>query len=143
MGKNNTLYNFDETRVESLEGEQCNHFDYDALDSEDFETSFDPDQMQMLGEALREILFWLTMGDINSSNYGQTVMRKTIAMCWVLRPEVFHGMALSEIAKSKGVNTYKQTLSKQAIKFAEKFRIKGRGQRKKLSKNENRTKGNK
>ena len=132
MGKNNTLYHFDETRVEDMAEGQCHQFDYNALDSEDDSQTYDPDQIEVLAEALREILVWLTMGDLNSSSYGQTVLRKTIAMCWVLRPEVFNGLALSKIANSKGINVNKQALSKQAIRFAEKFGVKGRGQRKKI-----------
>ena len=132
MGKNNTLFNFDETRVESMGEGQCHHFDYESLDAKAEEPSYDPDEIQKMAEALREMLVWLTMGDLNSASYGQTVLRKTIAMCWVLRPEVFDGMALSKIAKSQGINVNKQALSKQAIRFAEKFGVKGRGQRKKI-----------
>lgn len=135
MGKNNTLYHFDETRVEEMGEGQCHHFDYDNVDKnlkENDQEFCDPDQIKQMAEALREMLVWLTMGDLNSATYGQTVLRKTIAMCWVLRPEVFDGLALSRIAKSKGINLNKQALSKQAIKFAEKFGVKGRGQRKNI-----------
>jgi hypothetical protein len=132
MGKNNTLYHFDENRIEGAGEGQCHQFDYDSLDGEVEEPTYDPDQVQQMAEALREMLTWLTMGDLNTATYGQTVLRKTIAMCWVLRPEVFNGLALSRIAKSKGINVNKQALSKQAIKFAEKFGVKGRGQRKKI-----------
>ena len=132
MGKNNSLYHFDENRADFQTDGQCHNFDYDSIDGEYEEPNYDPDSVQQLGEVLREMLTWLTMGDVNSASYGQTLMRKTIAICWVLRPELFNGLALSEIAKSKGVNVYKQSLSKQAIKFSEKFSIKGRGQRKRL-----------
>ena len=132
MGKNNSLLHFDENRADLQLDGQCHHFDYDAVDNVHKEPSYDPDQVAQMGEVLREMLTWLTMGDVNSASYGQTLMRKTIAMCWVLRPELFEGMALSEIAKAKGVNVYKQSLSKQAIKFSEKFSVKGRGQRKRL-----------
>ena len=132
MGKNNSLLHFDESRADlQLEG-QCHHFDYDAVDEDLKDVKYNPDQVEQMGEVLREMLTWLTMGDVNSASYGQTLMRKTIAMCWVLRPELFNGLALSEIAKAKGVNVYKQSLSKQAIKFSEKFSVKGRGQRKRL-----------
>ena len=114
MGKNNSLLHFDENRADLKLDGQCHHFDYDAVDSELKEPSYDPDQVAQMGEVLREMLTWLTMGDVNSASYGQTLMRKTIAMCWVLRPELFGGMALSEIAKAKGVNVYKQSLSKHA-----------------------------
>ena len=130
MGKNNSLLHFDETRADHEVEGQCHQFDYDSVEREDPKVDYDPDQVQQMGEILREMLTWLTMGDVNSASYGKTLMRKTIAMCWVLRPELFAGLALSEIAQSKGVNVYKQSLSKQAIKFSEKFGIKGRGQRK-------------
>ena len=132
MGKNNSLLHFDETRVKEMAEGQCHQFDYASVDEEPEEPTYDPHQVEQMGEVLREMLTWLTMGDVNSAGYGQTLMRKTIAMCWVMRPDLFGGLALSEIAKSKGVNVYKQSLSKQAIKFSEKFGIKGRGQRKKL-----------
>ena len=132
MGKHSTLYNFDENRADTLDKHQCHHFPYDELDEPVDENMFEPEEVQKMGEVLREVLTWLCMGDKNSEGYGKTVMRKTIAMCWVLRPELFDGEALSEIAKKKGINVFKQSLSKQAINFSKKFNIKGRGQRKKL-----------
>ena len=132
MGKHNTLYHFDENRVEGNQEGQCHQFDYSEIDGEVEDVKYDPNQVEKLGETLREMLTWLIMGDLNSSSYGQTVMRKAIAMTWVLRPELFDGLPLSVIAKKNGVNVYKQSLSKQAINFSEKFGVKGRGQRKKL-----------
>jgi len=131
MGKNSSLYHFDESKVNTLEDAQCHKFPYDEIDEEHI-TKYEPEEIQRMGEALREVLTWLTMGDKNSEGYGKTVMRKAIAMCWVLRPELFNGEPLSEIAKKKGINVFKQSLSKQAINFSQKFGIKGRGQRKKL-----------
>lgn len=132
MGKHNTLYHFDETRVEGMAEGQCHQFDYDSLEDDNNAVEYDPDQIEQMGEILREMLTWLIMGDLNSASYGQTVIRKVVAMCWVLRPELFNGLPLSDIAKKKGINVYKQSLSKQAINFAEKFGVKGRGQRKKI-----------
>ena len=132
MGKHNTLYHFDETRVEGMEEGQCHQFDYESLEDDDNAVDYDPDQIEQMGEILREMLTWLIMGDLNSASYSQTVIRKVVAMCWVLRPELFDGLPLSDIAKKKGINVYKQSLSKQAINFAEKFGVKGRGQRKKI-----------
>lgn len=132
MGKHNTLYHFDENRADTLDKHQCHHFPYDELDSDIENQNFEPEKVEELGEILREVLTWLIMGDKNSEGYGKTVMRKTIAMCWVLRPELFDGDPLSDIAKKKGINVFKQSLSKQAINFSQKFNIKGRGQRKKL-----------
>jgi hypothetical protein len=132
MGKHSTLYHFDETRADTLDKQQCHHFPYDELDGDTSEEVYEPEEVEKMGEILREMLTWLTMGDKNSEGYGKTVMRKAIAMCWVLRPELFNGEPLSEIAKKKGINVFKQSLSKQAINFSKKFNIKGRGQRKKL-----------
>lgn len=131
MGKNNSIYHFDENRVDHDNAEQCVHFNYDEIDGEE-ESNFDDCDIVRLSEALREVLLWLCMGDVNSEGYGKTVMRKAISMCWVLRPEIFNGIALSEIAKAEGVNVHKQSLSKQAISFSKKFGVKGRGQRVKL-----------
>lgn len=131
MGKHSSHYNFDESRVDIATEGQCTHFDYNEVDMVEEEPAIDPTHVENLAEALREMLTWLTMGDIQNPAYGQTVMRKTIAMCWVMRPELFEGKALSEIAKAKGIKVYKQSLSKQAIKFSQKFGVKGRGQRKK------------
>jgi|13_taG_2_1085334.scaffolds.fasta_scaffold00215_33 hypothetical protein len=131
MSKHNSVYHFDETRVDHANKEQCVHFDYDSLDEVE-DNEIDPCEIVKMAEALREVLIWLCMGDINSEGYGKTVMRKAISACWVLRPEIFNGVALSEIAKAEGVNVHKQSLSKQAISFSKKFGVKGRGQRVKL-----------
>lgn len=142
MGKHSSHFNFDESRVDIATEGQCIHFDYSEVDAIDEEPCIDPTHVENLADTLREILTWLTMGDIQNPAYGQTVMRKTIAMCWVMRPELFQGKALSEIAKASGIKVYKQSLSKQAIKFSQKFGIKGRGQRKKYedkSKEDNRS----
>ena len=129
MGKHNSLYHFDENNVQDITKDQCHQFNYDDLD-EDIK-DFDPSEMERLGELLREMLTWLTMGDLNSVRYKDTVLRKVIAMCWVIRPELFGGIALADIADKKGVKMHRQSLSKQAINFSKKFNIKGRGQRKK------------
>lgn len=130
MGKHNSLYHFDENNVQDITKDQCHQFNYDELDEGHIE-DFDPCEMERLGELLREVLTWLTMGDLNSARYKDTVLRKVVAMCWVMRPELFGGMALADIAEKKGVKMHRQSLSKQAINFSKKFNIKGRGQRKK------------
>ena len=129
MSKHSPLHPFNEEYVENPFSEEATQFDYGEE-----EQTVDPDQVRELGEALREVMTWLVMGDRDSKGYGQTVMRKTIAMVWVLRPELFDGKPLSTIAREKGVNVYKQSLRRQAIKFAERFGVKGRGQRKRYAK---------
>lgn len=129
MGKHNSLYHFDENNVQKITQDQCHFFDYDEIDEGEV-LDFDPGEMERLGELLREVLVWLTMGDLNSNRYKDTVLRKVIAMCWVLRPELFNGIALADIAEKKGIKMHRQSLSKQAINFSKRFNIKGRGQRK-------------
>lgn len=130
MGKYNSLYHFDENVPQEISKDQCHFFDYNDVDNEQ-PLDFDPCEMERLGELLREVLIWLSMGDLNSQRYKDTVVRKVISMCWVLRPEIFNGMPLSDIATKKGIGMHRQSLSKQAINFSKRFNIKGRGQRKK------------
>mgnify|MGYP003152540422 CR=1 FL=1 len=140
MGGRHTtsVKNFDDSIAENPnDPNQCTPFDYDEVDPADEPPSFEPDEVQKLGEILREVITWLVQGDQGSAGYGKTVMRKTIAMSWVLRPELFNGEPLSEIAKKEGINVYKQSLSKQAIRFSERFGVKGRGQRKRIRKAKN------
>lgn len=129
MGKHSSIYHFDENLVQDLNEDQCNFFEYDKVE-DDHIVDYDPTEVQKLGEILRELLVWLSMGDLNCPRYKDTVLRKVIAMCWVLRPELYNGLALADICKKKGVNMHRQSLSKQAINFSKRFNIKGRGQRK-------------
>lgn len=145
MGGKHTssVKNFDDSVAENIDDpEQCTPFDYDAVEESYEPPMYEPDEVQKLGEILREVITWLVQGDKESAGYGKTVMRKTIAMSWVLRPELFNGEPLSEIAKKEGINVYKQSLSKQAIRFSERFGVKGRGQRKRIRRDKNSGKEN-
>ena len=59
--------------------------------------------LTLLAHVLREILHWICEGNRNRGGYALTVARKVIAMAWVLRPEIFDGLSLTAICKSKGV----------------------------------------
>ncbi|SVE23893.1 uncharacterized protein METZ01_LOCUS476747, partial [marine metagenome] len=84
--------------------------------------------LTLLAHVLREILHWICEGNRNRGGYALTVARKVIAMAWVLRPEIFDGLSLTAICKSKGVemnpkafcsvSLHVDTISGRAVGFA-------------------------
>jgi hypothetical protein len=127
MSKHSSVRNFDGSIVEELNEDQCHFFDYTSLDKEC--TEHIESDYEKLAFALREIMVWLCRGNIDAGDYRETVVRKAIAMCWVVRPEIFNGTSLNKLCKANGINMNKQSISKQAQNFSKKFGVKGRGQK--------------
>lgn len=128
MSKHSSVQHFDGSRVEEINKDQCHFFDYDSLDEELKEPIVDSDY-DKLSFALKELIYWFCRGNIDSEEYGKSVLRKVIAMCWVIRPEVFNGVSLNKLCKAKGINMQKQSISKQAQNFTNRFGVRGRGQK--------------
>lgn len=127
MSKHSSVKHFDGNTVEEINKDQCHFFDYESLDNEDvFEVDCEYEKLSM---ALRELIYWFCRGNIHAEDYSESVLRKVIAMCWVVRPEVFNGLSLNKLCKAKGINMHKQSISKQAKNFSNKFGIIGRGQK--------------
>jgi len=127
MTKIVAVKSFDGTEVESVTKDQCHFFDYESMD--DSETEHVESDYDKLSFALKELLYWISRGNIHSKEYKNNVFRKMIAICWVVRPEVFNGMSLNKLCKTQGINLRKQSVSKQAQNFTNKFGIKGRAQK--------------
>jgi len=126
MSKHSSVNNFDGTNVEDIIEEQCHFFQYP--EDEEKPIFVDCDYAK-LSFAIRELLIWICRGNIHSKEYEKSVLRKVIAIAWVLRPEIFNGYSLTKLCKAKGINLQKQSISKQAQNFTERFGIKGRGQK--------------
>ena len=75
----------------------------------------------LLSEMLSEIFQWLSEGNLNSKGYKECVARKTIAMVWCMRPDLFQNKSLREISKMGGVGFTPASLSKHVTFFTEKF----------------------
>jgi hypothetical protein len=127
MTKIVAVKSFNGEEVEALTKDQCHFFDYESLDKEDL-TKIEC-EYEKLADALRELIVWFCRGNVHAEDYGEGVLRKVIAMCWVVRPEVFDGMSLNKLCKAKGIKMHKQSVSKQAKNFTTKFGITGRGQK--------------
>lgn len=112
--------------VEELTKDQCHFFEYPIDEEKEEKIECDYDKLSF---ALRELIIWICRGNIHSEEFEKSVLRKVIAMAWVIRPEVFNGISLNKLCKAKGINLRKQSISKQAQNFSERFGIKGRGQR--------------
>ena len=63
---------------------------------------------------------------MSAGNVG-VIGRRTIAMGWVIDPDLFGGLSQTEIAAIIGC--HKMNLSKSAAEFSRKFKIRNRGQR--------------
>lgn len=85
--------------------------------------------LTIMGHLLREILYWLTEGNRNRGGYATTVARKTIAMAWVLRPEIFDGASLTAICAAKGIDLNPKAFSVYATQFSDRFGIRHAGQK--------------
>ena len=85
--------------------------------------------LTIMAHILREILHWICEGNRNRGGYALTVSRKVIAMAWVLRPEIFDGMSLTAICKSKGVQMNPKAFSVYATQFTDRFGIRHPGQK--------------
>lgn len=57
---------------------------------------------------------------------ARCVGHRTLAVAWVLRPDLFGGVSLTKLAEALGVN--KMTLSQHSSDFSSKFGIRNRGQ---------------
>lgn len=96
--------------------EDDHHFD----DPEDAEIN-EGRTMTLLADALGEILIWLSDGNMKSKGYKDCVFRKTIALVWCMRPDLYENKSLREISRMGGVSMSPASLSKHVSHFTETF----------------------
>ena len=77
--------------------------------------------MALLSEMLSEIFQWLSDGNMHDKRYTDCISRKTIALIWCMRPDLFENKSLREISRMSGVGFSVASISKHATYFTEKF----------------------
>lgn len=112
--------------------EPTSQFNYDEVERAiDGQPAADP-SAEMATTALSGLMSWQVSRAILGKKHVcvQTVGLRTVAALWVIRPDLFGGCSLSELAsriKSRGVTD--TILSRYATEFRDQFNFKGRGQR--------------
>jgi hypothetical protein len=80
-----------------------------------------PTDFQLLGQCLGEILRWNVRGD-----KLHIVGRRTVALAWVVNPDIFLGVSAAKLARRVGC--HKAMLSEDAAEFSRHFNIRNRAQ---------------
>lgn len=77
--------------------------------------------LALLSEMLGEVLTWLSEGNIQGRGYKECIARKSIALVWCMRPDLFQNKSLREISKMGGVCFTPASISKHVTYFTERF----------------------
>lgn len=75
----------------------------------------------LLGEMLGEILHWLVKGNQDGDDYRMLIFRKTIALCWCIRPDLLGNQSLRTLAKRKGINISVASLSRHTAQITKDY----------------------
>lgn len=75
----------------------------------------------LLSDMLSELLVWLSEGNLSSAKYRSCLFRKSIALIWCMRPDLFDNRSLREISSMGGVSVSVASLSKHVTSFTERF----------------------
>ena len=95
------------------------NFNFDE-NTEEWEHESDK-ALYLLAEMLGELLVWLSDGNMKGKGYKECIARKTIAMIWCMRPDLFNNRSLREISRQGGVMLTPASLSKHVTFFTDKF----------------------
>lgn len=87
------------------------------------EVQLTPEHFAALGEAYAAVLEWVTNADPNKSDYDETIKNRTIAMVWVLKPELFGNRNLHKLVDLPGIHASAKTICKHAKNFTKTFGI--------------------
>lgn len=114
--------------LDPLDGHrEAQDFDYDAVDRAlgSKVEEMDAESVAQLAKALTVILQWLCEVQLDKDS-DRAMGRRAMAMAWVVNPNLFGGMSLSELAEVLG--THKMNLSRHASDFSRLFHVRNRGQ---------------
>lgn len=75
----------------------------------------------LIGELLGEVLGWLSEGNPNAKGFKDCMFRKSIALVWCIRPDLFKNKSLRELSRMGGVGVTPASLSKHVAYFTERF----------------------
>jgi len=96
-----------------------NHLDESQISVAEIR-SLDGEKFHELGEALNKILNWCWVGE-RRPRRGRAAFNRFVAMCAVVRPEIFNNQSYKIIGKSIGVS--KPMISVLATKFQREFGV--------------------
>jgi hypothetical protein len=124
--------------ADPLDKHTSSQFDWEKVYKELGETleevELDDDEMQKLAYAFKQVFQWIVDFQIDSSIAEKIIARRSIAVAWVLAPDMFEGSpSLTKLAKSLGLEGRKRgydkmILSAHTSEFSDKFKIQNRAQ---------------
>jgi hypothetical protein len=124
---------FTSEHLDPLDGQTID-FDFESVYAALGEATEDlgREQRAELARAMRVLLAWIVRVDLNESKapnplgLEQKCGRRAICMAWVISPDLFDGISLTELAMRLGYT--KPVLSVITSAFSREFNVRNRGQ---------------